>query len=187
VVSQHTCSFWANAVGLVSARSGSRYCRGSSHSDSMSNRGIAWTGAGDSTGPWLGGYKGTGRSRKRVGEDGSWQHGKQALSVWAAALGADSLNSSWGKSVGDSLFVISDKAWLVQSWVIAYDNEHANQHSVPLLWLNNNMVYKCYKSKMADSGVTCETWRYTVPLAWNWGRSIKCSHWIRSLIETCIH
>lgn len=84
VVCQHTCSFWANAVGLVSARSGSRYCRGSSHSDSLSNRGMAMAGAGASTGPWLGGYKGTGRSRQRagggVGEAGD-SMAKQALSV----------------------------------------------------------------------------------------------------------
>lgn len=85
VVCQHTCSFWANAVGLVSARSGSRYCRGSSHSDSLSNRGRARAGAGASTGPWLGGYRGTGRSRQRAGRRAGRRAGvsmaKQALSV----------------------------------------------------------------------------------------------------------
>lgn len=81
VVCQHTCSFWANAVGLVSARSGSRYCRESSHSDSLSNRGMARAGAGTSTGPWLGGYRGTGRSRKRAGRRAGVSIAKQALSV----------------------------------------------------------------------------------------------------------
>lgn len=81
VVCQHTCSFWANAVGLVSARSGSRYCRGSSHSDSLSNMGMARAGAGASTGPWLGGYRGTGRSRQRAGRRAGISMAKQALSV----------------------------------------------------------------------------------------------------------
>lgn len=82
MVRQHTCSFWANAVGLVSARSGSRYCRRSSHSDSLSNRGMAGTGAGASSGPGLGGYRGTGRSRQRGREEGRGQHGQsKALSV----------------------------------------------------------------------------------------------------------
>lgn len=79
VVFQHTCSFWANAVGLVSARSGSRYCRGSSHSDSLSNRGMARAGAGASVGPWLGDYKGTRRSRQRAGRRVGGQHGKASV------------------------------------------------------------------------------------------------------------
>lgn len=81
VICQHTCSFWANAVGLVSARSGSRYCRESSHSDSLSNRGMARAGAGVSTGPILGGYRGTRRSRQRAGRRAGVSMAKQALSV----------------------------------------------------------------------------------------------------------
>lgn len=83
VVSQHTCSFWANAVGLVSARSGSRYCRGSSHSDSLSNRGMARAGASASTGPWLGGFKGTRRYRQKGREEGAGgQHGKASAEIF---------------------------------------------------------------------------------------------------------
>lgn len=81
VVCQHTCSFWANAVGLVSARSGSRYCRGSSHSDSLSNRGLGRAGAGASTGPWLRGYRATGRSGQRAWRRAGVSMAKQALSV----------------------------------------------------------------------------------------------------------
>lgn len=88
VVCQHTCSFWANAVGLVSARSGSRYCRGSSHSDSLSNRGMAGAGAGDSTGPWLGGYRGTGRSRQRAGRRAGSQHGKASAECLSGSIGS---------------------------------------------------------------------------------------------------
>lgn len=79
MVCQHTCSFWANAVGLVSARSGSRYCRGSSHSDSLSGK--ARAGAGASKGPWIGGYRGTGRSRQRAGRRAGVSGAKQALSI----------------------------------------------------------------------------------------------------------
>lgn len=86
-VGQHTCSFWANAVGLVSARSGSRYCRGSSHSDSLSNnRGMAWAGAGATTGPWPEGYRGTRRSGQRDGieggGDGTAQQSKRWVFEW---------------------------------------------------------------------------------------------------------
>lgn len=79
LICQHTCSFWANAVGLVSARSGSRYCRGSSRSDSLSNRGMASAGAGASTGPWLEGYRGTRRSRQRARRRAGVSMAKQAL------------------------------------------------------------------------------------------------------------
>lgn len=76
-VGKHTCSFWANAVGFVSARSGSRYCRGSSHSDSLSNnRGMAWAGAVASTGPWLEGYRGTRRGGEEEG-NGTAQQSKR--------------------------------------------------------------------------------------------------------------
>lgn len=78
-VCQHTCSFWANAVGLVSARSGSRYCRGSSHSDSLSGK--ARAGEWASKGHWIEGYRGTGRSRQRaVGRRAGISMAKQALS-----------------------------------------------------------------------------------------------------------
>ena len=46
----------AKAVGLVSARSGSRYCRGLSFAGSLSNSGAVW--AKGSTKPWDGGYRG---------------------------------------------------------------------------------------------------------------------------------
>lgn len=92
VVCQHTCSFWANAVGLVSARSGSRYCRGSSPSDSLSGK--ARAGARASNGPWIGGYKGTGRSRRGAGRRAGVSRAKQALSICVAALGAELLSSS---------------------------------------------------------------------------------------------
>lgn len=87
VVCQHTCSFWAKAVGLVSARSGSRYCRRSSHSDSLSNRGRARTGAGASTGPSLGGYRGTG-SRQRVGRRAGVSMAKQSAECLSGSSGS---------------------------------------------------------------------------------------------------
>lgn len=77
VVCKHTCSFWAKAVGLVSARSGSRYCRGSSQSDSLSNRGMARTGAGASMAPWPEDYNGT--RRRAGGGQGSAGQSKQCV------------------------------------------------------------------------------------------------------------
>lgn len=56
------------------------YCRGSSHSDNLSNKGMAWAGAGASMGPWLGGYKGTRRSRQRAGRRAGVSMTKQVLS-----------------------------------------------------------------------------------------------------------
>lgn len=85
MVCEHTCSFWANAVGLVSARSGSGYCRGSPHSASLSNIGMAKAGAGASMGPWLGGYKVHQEAEGRE-KEGRGQHGKASAECLSGSI-----------------------------------------------------------------------------------------------------
>lgn len=111
-VCQHTWSFWANAVGLVSARSGSRYCRGSSHSDRLSGKASSGTWA--SNGPCMGSHRGTSRIRQRAGKRRARvRMAKQAPSVLVAVLEAEPLSLSFMSSVTECLLMINSVASFV--------------------------------------------------------------------------
>ena len=79
-------------MGLVSARSGSRYCRGLSFACSLSNRGAAWTKG--STKLWEGGYRGI-----RMGGSGEECGG--------VSIGKASVGTSAVESVGATLKLIT--------------------------------------------------------------------------------